>query len=210
LKALLIVGSGEFLASACSLALRQQSPFQAVEVHTTDGFTFSTDAFLADFTPADVQVFIAIDARAVNTARARLIDTLAETGYAFTNLIAPDSYVSESARIGGNVYIGPGCHLLDNTYIGDGSWLDAAVLVDRGAAVERCSTLGVGVTIGEASTIGQNSTLSAGSHVTPKAKVGQYCEWLLGGKLPYELPDRSFFDASMPQGARIIKGKRTW
>ena len=208
MKSLVIIGSGPFLASAAALARSQRRSFSVVEVHTIDGFIFPLEKVLTSFSPCDAQIFVALDARAVNSARSILIDQVAQADYSFTSLIAPDSYIAESARIGTNVYIGSGCHILEETRIDDGCWLASGVLLDRGAQIGCHATLGVGTIIGEAAEVGRNSSLSAGSYVIAGGKVGEYCEWLIGGKLPATLPDRSFFDNVMPQGARIYRASR--
>lgn len=208
LKKLLIIGAGTSFTEACSLATRGQFHFQHAEVSAADGFTFDVSQVLASFSPEDVNVFVALDARAINSARATLIGTLLNAGYTLANLIAPESHVADSVRLGTNIYVGAGCHLLEHVSVGDGAWLESAVLVDHRAAIDSYATLGIGVIVGEAGKVGRNSTLSAGSQVRSGGVVGEYCEWLLGGKVPAALPDRSFFDDTLPEGARIISTKR--
>ncbi|WP_449434291.1 acetyltransferase [Pseudomonas putida] len=206
MKALVIVGSGYFLGRACALANQRGLPFHVAEASTRDGFKFDWHQALAAYSSNDVHVFVALDSRAVNSARALLIKELSDAGYRFANLVAPDSYLATTVCLGTNIYVGTGCQLLEGVKVGDGSWLDAGVIVDSDVNIGSCVTLGIGVILEQGAQVGRHSTLSARSHVVAGGKVGEQSEWLLGERLPKILPDRSFHDFTMPEGARILRG----
>ncbi|MEZ1355159.1 acetyltransferase, partial [Pseudomonas aeruginosa] len=67
-----------------------------------------------------------------------------------------------------------------------------------------CSTLLAGVQLGRRVEIGQGSTLGTGSVALADTRVGRHCEWLLPDRIPRELPNYSFYDELMPDGARIL------
>ncbi|MEN1395583.1 acetyltransferase, partial [Pseudomonas aeruginosa] len=83
-------------------------------------------------------------------------------------------------------------------------WLELQVLVEEDCRVGTCSTLLAGVQLGRRVEIGQGSTLGAGSVALADTRVGRHCEWLLPGRIPRELPNYSFYDELMPDGARIL------
>lgn len=208
MKALLIVGTGPCLASACALAARLDRTYRSVELVSLDGFSFDWRSALEGISPSDVELFVALDGRAVNSARALLLDALCGAGFAFARLIAPDAYVAESVSLGDNVYIGSGCRLLESVEVARGAWLDAGLLVESEACIGAFATLGVGVVVQQSARIGQRSTLSSGSCVPAAGTVGEQSEWLLGGRVPAVLVDRSFHDDMLPEGATIFRWKR--
>ncbi len=82
-----------------------------------------------------------------------------------------------------------------------------AIIVGEGRALERADSTarerGLEHRVLEVE-IGQGSTLGAGSVALADTRVGRHCEWLLPGRLPRELPNYSFYDELMPDGARIL------
>lgn len=105
----------------------------------------------------------------------------------------------------GNVYVGAGCNLAGQSVVGLGCWLDRQVTIDHSVRLGSCVTLQCGVTLGRDVVVGKGTTLSTGSFALKGTKIGHHCEWLLGGQLPEIIPDQSFFDRLMPDGARILK-----
>ena len=137
---------------------------------------------------AESEVFVALDERAVNYARHKLIADIRLAGYRLFDIVSPQAIVGEGVRLLGNVFVGAGCVLAGRARIGTGSWLELQVLVEEDCRVGTCSTLLAGVQLGRRVEIGQGSTLGAGSVALADTRVGRHCEWLLPGRLPGNYP----------------------
>lgn len=81
------------------------------------------------------------------------------------------------------------------------------MILERDVQVSAGVTLKAGVVLAQGVQVGRGTTLSSGTQALAGTVVGRQCEWLLGGRLPARLPDRSFFDALMPEGARVLDGR---
>lgn len=204
MTSLLLLGQDDALAHAVRLASACGLAHTVVALQSADRHNFDLSEILAQFPATDTKIFVALDARAVNYTRHKLIAQLRLAGYRLANLVSPTTIVDDDVRLMGNVYIGPGCNVAAGTRIGVGSWLDRQVVIESDAHLGACTTMHAGVSIGRGADIGQGSTLGSGSIAGAGTKVGRHCEWLLPGPLPANLPDRSFHDALMPQGARIL------
>ncbi|MDF5810289.1 hypothetical protein P4123_30755 [Pseudomonas aeruginosa] len=113
---------------------------------------------------AESEVFVALDERAVNYARHKLIADIRLAGYRLFDIVSPQAIVGEGVRLLGNVFVGAGCVLAGPARIGTGSWLE---LPGPGGGLpgRTCSTLLAWRAVGTLVEIGQGSTLGAGSSV---------------------------------------------
>jgi len=200
----LLLGEGEALDLAWKIACEMGLDSARLRLKSADHYNFDLNSLFENYPPADTQVFVALDQRAVNYARHKLIAEVRLAGFRLINLISPTAIIDESVRLMGNVYIGPGCNLAGDCTLGIGSWLERQVTLDRSVRLGPCVTLLTCVELGREVNIGRGSTLSSGSFAADGTQVGRHCEWLLGGRLPNVIPDHSFFDALMPEGARIL------
>ncbi|MGE8411718.1 MAG: acetyltransferase [Pseudomonas sp.] len=201
----IVLGEGWAFEHACQMATELDLPHAQHRLLSADRYNFQLDEFIGEYSAQDFEVFVALDERAVNYSRHKLIAQVRLAGYRLFNLVSPRSIVEPSAVLQGNVYVGAGCNLAADTVLGLGSWLDRQVTLDCSVQLGACVTLQAGVILGRGVEIGRGSTLSSGSFAMAGTKVGRHCEWLLGGKLPEVLPDKSFYDVLMPDGARILK-----
>ncbi|MFJ3116818.1 acetyltransferase [Pseudomonas protegens] len=201
----IVLGEGLAFEHACQMATELDLPHVQHRLLSADRYNFQLDEFIDRYPAQDFEVFVALDERAVNYSRYKLIAQVRLAGYRLFNLVSPRSIVEESAVLQGNAYVGAGCNLASGAVVGLGSWLDRQVTLDCSVQLGACVTLQAGVTLGRGVEIGRGTTLSAGSFALAGTKVGRHCEWLLGGKLPEVLADKSFYDALMPDGARVLK-----
>lgn len=204
MKVSVILGSGEALDQACATAVKAGLAFKRLDVSSVDRFNFDLTPLFKNYIPADTAVFVALDARAVNLARHKLIAEVRLKGYALLNIVASDAALDEEVRLMGNVYVGAGSFVAGPGVLGAGCWLGKRVLVEAGCRIGACASLGTGVVLNGGTEIGTGTSLGAGSFTVENARIGRYCEWLLSGLVPERLPDRSFYDALMPDGARIL------
>lgn len=199
----LVVGAGSALDSACANADTMGIFYSRIELSSADGHNFDLSPLIVHI-PAETKVFIALDSRAVNYARLQLIAEVRLRGYRTFNLISPSATIGVNAVLKGNVYIGPGCHIGDDCMLGVGCWLERQVIVGTGARLGASSTLGHGVRLGAATSIGIGSSLGEWAITRSGTEVGRHCEWLLPTLLPERLPDKSFYDSCLPEGARVL------
>ncbi|CAD7381211.1 LbetaH domain-containing protein [Xanthomonas arboricola] len=199
-----VVGHGRALDDAFELAEQLQPGCRYISLSSSDSYNFELGLLCGSYSPQDTEVFVALDERAVNYARQKLIADIRLAGYQTYNLVSPNAVIEGNVRLMGNVHVGAGCNIAKDCVLGMGSWLDRQVILDHGVKLGHCVTLRAGVVLANHVQIGSGSTLGAGTFAAPKSQVGKYCEWLLGGKLPARLQDRSFFDALMPEGAHIL------
>ncbi|MBO9767931.1 MULTISPECIES: acetyltransferase [Xanthomonas] len=204
MKALVLLGHGAALAKAQATAQACSLAHTTLELPTADRYTFDLGELFARFPAAQTEVFVALDERAVNYARHKLLAEVRLAGYRTINLISPQTIIADGVELMGNVYIGPGCNLAPRSRIGAGSWLDRQIIVEADVRVGSSVTLHAGVQLGQGAQIGQGSTLGSGSVAPRQARIGRRCEWLLHSVLPDVLPDRCFYDSLMPDGARIL------
>ncbi|MCS3744734.1 hypothetical protein FHY18_000264 [Xanthomonas arboricola] len=208
MKSLVLLGEGAALEQAQLTAQDCELVHSSLELTSTDHYNFDLGELLALHIVSATEVFVALDERAVNHARHKLLADVRLAGYRTINLVSPHAHVDTAVRLMGNVYIGPGCNLAAGATIGPGSWLDRQVIVEQNVRLGACVTLQAGVLLGHDVEIGQSSTLGRGCIAPAKAKIGRHCEWLLPSMLPAALPDRCFYDVLMPQGAHILNGGR--
>jgi carbonic anhydrase/acetyltransferase-like protein (isoleucine patch superfamily) len=201
----LLIGEGDALLHARLTANEMGLDYVEIALDSNDRHNFDLAPVFENYQPDSTKVFVALDERAVNFARYQLVSQVRLAGYQLINIISPTAVVGADVRLLGNVYIGPRCTVADDVSIGVGSWLSSQVTVDREVQLGSCVTLHPGVVLGRKVKIGTGSTLSSGSFAANETQIGRHCEWLLGGRIPATLPDRSFFDDLMPEGARIFR-----
>ncbi|MDV0438160.1 acetyltransferase [Xanthomonas sacchari] len=205
MKTLVLIGQGHALEQAQRTAQACGLDHVVIELESPDRYNFDLGPLHASHAPSTTNVFVAMDERAVNQSRHKLLADVRLAGYGSVDLVWPQSHVDDGVRLLGNVHVGPGCNLAAGSSIGAGSWLERQVIVEQDVRVGACVTLHAGVHLGRGTQIGQGSTLGGGSMTRSDAKIGRHCEWLLPGTVPDLLADRCFYDALMPGGARILR-----
>lgn len=199
----IVAGEGRALDSACATADECGFQYVRIELSSVDRYNFDLSPLVV-YTVSETLVFVALDNRAVNYARHKLIADVRLAGYRSFDLVSPRALLGQGARLKGNVHIGAGCNVGDGCMIGMGSWLDRNVLLGDQVSLSSCVTLLAGVRVGDASHIGVGSTLGNSAQALVGTQVGRHCEWLLPGQLPSELSDRTFFDSLLLDGAKIL------
>lgn len=200
MKQAIIVGEGRALERADSTARERGLEHRVLELNAADRHNFDIAPLLERYPAAESEVFVALDERAVNYARHKLIADIRLAGYRLFDIVSPQAIVGEGVRLLGNVFVGAGCVLAGPARIGTGSWLELQVLVEEDCRVGTCSTLLAGVQLGRRVEIGQGSTLGAGSVALADTRVGRHCEWLLPDRIPGSCPITPFTMNSCPMG----------
>lgn len=200
----IVAGHGRALDIACETADECGLESVRIQLSTLDHYNFDL-APIAEYCAVDTRVFIALDHRAVNYARHKLIADVRLAGYKGFNLISPRAHLCSGINLKSNVYIGAGSNIGSACVIGLGCWLERQVLIGENGRLGACVTMLSGTRLGDSTTIGTGSTLGEGACSLPGTKVGRHCEWLLPQVLPMSLEDRTFYDPQMPTGARVLK-----
>lgn len=203
----LLIGEGHALTQARLTADEMGMDYVHILLTSPDRHNFDLTPVFENHQPGQTKVFVALDDRAVNFARHKLVSQVRLAGYQLINIISPTAVVEKDVRLLGNVYIGSRCNIASEVSIGVGSWLANQVTIDREVQLGSCVTLHPGVVLGSQVKIGIGSTLSTGSLAANETQVGRHCEWLLGGRIPATLADHSFFDDVMPEGAQIFRNR---
>ncbi len=206
MKSLVLLGEGDAMEQAQRTAQDCGLAHATLALASADHYNLDLGELLTHYAADATEVFVALDERAVNHARHKLLADVRLAGYRTINLVSPRAHLDSNVRLMGNVYIGPGCNLASGSRLGPGSWLQRQVIVEQDVRLGACVTLHAGVHLGRNTQIGQGSTLGSGSLTRTNTNIGRHCEWLLPGLLPEALPERSFHDALMPEGARIFTG----
>ena len=95
-----------------------------------------------------------------------------------TRIIHPTAFVSPSAVLGGNVFVGPQCTVGVCAEIGDRVFINAGSSIDYHSTVAADCFIGTGVAIPSSVTVGARCFLGAGVVFRPEVSVGPDC--LLG------------------------------
>lgn len=199
-----IAGAGSALEQALDIATACGLRVEKFELATNDHFNFDLSALRECYPANDTAVFAALDPRAVNFARLKLLADIRLAGYAGFNLISPLAHVATSARLLGNVLAAAGVNIGSGCRIGIGSWLEAGVVLDHDVRTGTGVWLKARTVVGAKADIGTGTTIGEAAVVPAEASIGRHCEWLLPGDVPAQLPARSFFDRLMPQGACVL------
>ena len=199
-----IAGAGSALEQARDIATACGLQVEIFELATNDHFNFDLSALRERYPTSDTAVFAALDPRAVNFARLKLLADIRLAGYAGFNLISPLAHVATDARLMGNVLAAAGANICSGCRIGNGGWLEAGVVLGDSVRTGAGVWLKARTVVGAKADIGTGTTIGEAAIVPAEASIGRHCEWLLPGNVPAQLPARSFFDRLMPSGAQII------
>lgn len=204
MRSLVLVGEGDALEQVYETARESGLDCSKFELPSADRFSFDLSGFFKKYAVTDADIFVALDERAVNYPRHKLIAQVRLAGYRLVNIVSSRAIVASDVSLQGNVYVGPGCNLARGCRIGLGVWLCQQVIIEADARLGACTTLHSGVILGRSVKIGKGTTLGCGSLVLAGSEIGSRCEWLLGGTVPAQLPNGSFYDAQIPEGAHIL------
>lgn len=205
----IILGVERALEDAAAISRELSLECIEMTLDTADRYNFDISKLKNKYPASEYEVFVALDERAVNYARLKLIADIRLAGYRSFNLVSPRAIVEAEVRLTGNIYVGPGCNVGPGCVLGMGSWLERQVTLERNVKLGSCVTLRSAVVLGEGVSIGSGTTLGMQTYAAAGSAIGKHCEWLLGGQVPTSLADGTFFDAIMPAGARVFYYKST-
>lgn len=106
------------------------------------------------------------------TLRTSLINGLSDAGIGLINVVHPTAYVSSSATLGSNVFVGPKSSIGANSIVSSGAFISAFSNVEHHCYLNENVLLGPGVMLSGSVRIGSRSILGAGVAVESNIKIG--------------------------------------
>lgn len=205
-KKLVIIGLASLVAEAASLMKHLQPDREIVLVTLTWHDQFRFDAsWVGDLVPADCELFVALDARAVNFSRLELFSLLKGKGFGLARLISPRASVEEQQRIGENSIIHAGATLSSSVHCGYNAVVRTGAIIESGCRIGNSVWIGPGAVIGMGAFIGDNTTIGPGVIIAQNVKIGKQCEILEPGLCRENMADKTFHAAGYDGPVRIVK-----
>lgn len=159
---------------------------------------------LAGLDPANTQLFVAVDAQALNYARLELYGVARLAGLKMATLVHPSAWVAPGVRLADNVWIGPGVR------VATGCRIDSDVLVNMGVRLDEkvhlCAHgwIGPGTSLGVGVHVGAHSAIGADVHLRAGVQIGRHCTIDHAGAWTRNLKDGSFLEPELPDVAHVI------
>ncbi|MBE0833964.1 hypothetical protein IH718_25140, partial [Escherichia coli] len=100
---------GRALERADSTARERGLEHRVLELNAADRHNFDIAPLLERYPAAESEVFVALDERAVNYARHKLIADIRLAGYRLFDIVSPQAIVGEGVRLLGNVFVDAAC-----------------------------------------------------------------------------------------------------
>jgi sugar O-acyltransferase (sialic acid O-acetyltransferase NeuD family) len=216
-RKLYIFGAGEFAQIAASYFSREgRYKISGFIIHGSYSpqrklpySVFRYEDIRDTLTQDDVEVFVAISASKMNTLRQGVFEELEKVGVKFASFISSSAFVSETARIGKNVFVfennviqenvqignntilWSGNHIGHRSLVGNNVFISSHVVVSGFCEIKKNCYLGVNSTIVDKVTIPPFTIIGAGSLVTKSldlagAYVGSPAR-LMEGKQPMDV-----------------------
>ena len=149
-------------------------------------------------------VFIAVDSNALNHARLELYGRAKFIGLHLNTLIHRTAYVSQTARLSDNVWIGPGVTIAHNCKIGSDTLINSRARIDSDAEISAHVWIGAGSCIGGATRVGQHSCLGDDVIIRNGTKIGKHCILDQIGPWEGEIKTGTFMEASYSSSANVV------
>jgi len=205
-KKLIITGLAPLVAEAASLGkeLQPEREIELVTLNWLDPFRFDA-SWVEELDPASCDLFVALDARAVNYSRLEFFSLLKGRGFGLARLISPRACVDPQQRIGENSVIHVGATLGSSVHCGYNSVVRTGAVIESGCRIGNSVWIGPGAVIGMGATIGDNTTVGPGVIIGENVKIGKQCEILLPGLYRENMADKTFHAPGYDGPVRIVK-----
>lgn len=195
--------------AADQAAYAPEVDWQVRRVESVAALAQSANTLLEDL-PAGAKVFVAVDANAINYARLELYGPAKLRGYRLVTLVHPKAYVAPDARLGDNVWIGPGVIVSRGCKVAGDVMVNAGVRLDAGVQIGAHGWIGPGASIGAATEVGGHCVLGADVHVSAGLQIGKHCMLTQPGLWTKSLPAGSFVEPGYTEPARMIGAGYSW
>jgi serine acetyltransferase len=162
------------------------------------------ELLLAQWSPQRHELFVAVDANALNHARLELYGRARLLGFRMQTLVHSSSIVGPRGKLADNVWIGPGavigpsCQIASNTLIGAGVRLDADV------RIAAHGWIGPGTRIGRHARLGSHAVLGADVVLQEYTELGRHVLLEQSGPWHGVLDSGTFWEARARSEACMI------
>lgn len=162
------------------------------------------EQLLSQWNPQTHELFIAVDANALNHARLEMYGRARFQGFRMRSLVHHSAVLGTGVKLSDNVWVGPGalfgpsCQIASNTLVGAGVRLDADV------RVAAHSWIGPGVRVGCHARLGSHVVLGADIVIQEHTELGRHVLLEQPGPWHGVLPSGTFWEARARSAARII------
>ncbi|MBV8060373.1 MAG: hypothetical protein JO126_09130 [Alphaproteobacteria bacterium] len=203
---LIVIGVAPHAAEVAAIA-RETTPERVIElVDLIETAPFEFDLTCLDaLDPASCEVFLALDARAVNFSRTYLLSEIKGRGLKMARLVSSRASVPQDLKLGENSVIYPGVVVMTDVTIGYNAVVRTGCLLEIGCKIGNSAYLESGAVIGPYTVIGDNTTVGNRVAVGANIKVGKQCELLTAMTYVNNIPDKTFYVDGYDGPTRIVR-----
>jgi acetyltransferase-like isoleucine patch superfamily enzyme len=199
---LLIVGQGAILARAAAVAAEAGRETTTFALEGAYEFDLSV---LAPFPPEVYEVFVAMDYRALNYIRIKLVGMLTKMGYRLAKLVSPTAILARDLPVAPGVLIEAGAIINAGTTLDLGAIVGAGAKIGIGCKIGRMVWIGQGCNLGSNVRIGAHSTLDMGVTLMDNTELGPDSEIVTPGVYHGNIPRGTFISGTYPdEPVRIL------
>lgn len=159
---------------------------------------------LANIDPASTEVFVAVDAQALNYVRLELYGAARLLGIRMLTLVHATAWAAPGTTLADNVWLGPGVRLGTACLIDSDVLIGMCVRMDSGVHVAAHGWIGPGSSLGNGVRVGTPSAIGEDVHLRASIQIGRHCTVDHAGTWGRDLPDGSFLEPEMPGVAQVI------
>ncbi len=125
--------------------------------------------------PRDIGKTTFLVAISDNMARRRISSDLGRMELVGATIIHPTAWVSPSAHIGGNVYIGAQCVINANAQIGSGVIINSGAIIEHNCVIGSYTHIAPRATLAGDAQVGELCLIGAGAVINPRMRIGDGC-----------------------------------
>jgi acetyltransferase-like isoleucine patch superfamily enzyme len=204
---LVIIGCGEIyqaLSAESAIYAKDQERLRCISLPGPAAIADEADSLLATLDPGRHQLFIAIEANALNHARLELYGRARLRGFRMSTMVHPTAYVSPSASLGDNVWVGPGAHVAAGCKVGSNTLIGVHSRLDLNAMIGTHVWIGAGCSIGSGSRIGNHCVLGTDVKLCAGTRLGKYSLLEQPGPWSGEISAGTFAVNNYAEPAKVI------
>lgn len=212
-KRLSVIGCGEAYESI--VADYQNYPLDVCEwafrpIASVTDISASAEQLLKGLDHNETRLFVAVDGNALNYARLELYGAARVKGYKFVTLVHNSVRLTEQAKIGENVWIGPNAYIAPGAAVGSNVMLGACSRIDSKAEIGSHVWIGPGATISRNSKIGNHTLIGADVSVGESLTIGRHCMINRPGCWQTDMPNGRFWEPGYSEPAQIVGSGYSW
>lgn len=148
--------------------------------------------------------FVALGSTGDPARRIALWELAEKAGFIFPAVIHPSAIVSDNARLGQGIYVGPGAIVNAGAAVGDGCIINSGAIIEHDCRLGNFVHVAPGVVLSAGVTVGDRSHLGTGTCTAHYLTIGEDTIVGAGSVVVKDLPSRAVCVGSP---AKKIKGR---